>query len=247
MELHKALRNIIQTNSTDILKDVRLINILDDINAYQDIPASKYILRAIIVDGFTNKLVSLEKWNYEAEQLSTKFSTITGFIPELVFRIFLSLAYGLGLIDDQEFSQYDSGTNSLSAYVSTQASSKNPFKPLTWKNDMTDDEKDQYLLSLIEYDDSKEKEYNVKFDNISFDVSDNEWVTIQGEILRIKKIPEEANPWLMFALYDHKGRMKETGSLHYITNEDASPKPVSELWYKLKASEISKIRLFWQD
>lgn len=33
MELHKALRHIIQTEGQDILKEIRLVNILDDFKA----------------------------------------------------------------------------------------------------------------------------------------------------------------------------------------------------------------------
>lgn len=99
MELHKALRNIIQTDGPEILKEVRLVNILDDFNAYQDIPASKYILRSIIAEGYTSKLLALGKWDNNAVMLSQKFSSMTGFIPESVFVIFQSIAYGLGWIN----------------------------------------------------------------------------------------------------------------------------------------------------
>lgn len=99
MELHKALQYIIQTEGRDIIKEIRLVNILDDFNAYQDIPASKYILRAIIAEEYTNKLLALGKWDNRAEILSQKFSAMTGFIPESVSAIFQSIAYGLGWIN----------------------------------------------------------------------------------------------------------------------------------------------------
>ena len=77
MELHKALRHIIETEGQDIIKEIRLVNILDDFNAYQDIPASKYILRAIIADGYSSKLLQIGKWDNFAKALSTKFHSLT--------------------------------------------------------------------------------------------------------------------------------------------------------------------------
>ena len=46
MDLHLALKNIIQTEGENIIKDTKIIHILNDFNAFQNIPASKYILRA---------------------------------------------------------------------------------------------------------------------------------------------------------------------------------------------------------
>lgn len=51
MKLHKALKQIVQIDEQDLLKDVRLVNILDDLNAFQDIPSSKYILIRIYKYG----------------------------------------------------------------------------------------------------------------------------------------------------------------------------------------------------
>lgn len=51
MELSHALRHIIQTNDPDIIRGLRLINILIYLNAFQNIQESKYIMRAIIDDG----------------------------------------------------------------------------------------------------------------------------------------------------------------------------------------------------
>lgn len=99
LPLHMALRNVIQSDSEDIIKDVKLVNILDDFHVYNDFPVAKYILRSIIADGYSRKLHSIGCWNNEALQLVSKFVATTGFIPEHVNRIFQSLAYGLGWIN----------------------------------------------------------------------------------------------------------------------------------------------------
>lgn len=99
MPLHIALRNIIQTYGDNIITELRLVNILDDFHAFDAIPALRYILRAIIADGYSSKLLSIGKWDSTAQQLSNKFASITGFVPESVYSIFESIAYGLGWLD----------------------------------------------------------------------------------------------------------------------------------------------------
>lgn len=100
MELHKALRHIVQTEGQGILKEIRLINLLDDFNAFQDISATKYILKAIITEGYSTKLLAVGTWNNTSEMLSAKFSSIMGFIPSYVHLIFQAIAYSLNWIND---------------------------------------------------------------------------------------------------------------------------------------------------
>ncbi len=100
MELHNALRQIIPTEGQDIIKEIRTVNILDDLNAYQDLPAAKYILRAIITDGYMDKFLIIGKWDNQTEMLSQKFSNNTGFNQENVSFIFSNIAYGLGWIEE---------------------------------------------------------------------------------------------------------------------------------------------------
>lgn len=100
MPLHMALRNVIKTDGEDIIKDVKLVNILNDFHAYNEFPVAKYILRSIITDGYSCKLHSIGRWNNEALQLVSKFVSTTGFVPECVNYIFQSLAFGLGWINE---------------------------------------------------------------------------------------------------------------------------------------------------
>lgn len=103
MELHKALRSVIQTEGKSIITEVRLVNILDDFKAYSDMPTAKYILRAIIADGFAQKLLYIGKWNNDAINLAYRFTSTTGFLPDVVEVLFLSLAFGLNWINDEDF------------------------------------------------------------------------------------------------------------------------------------------------
>lgn len=246
MELHKALRHIVLTEGQDILKEIRLINILDDFNAYQDIPASKYILRAIIADGYTAKLSILGKWDSDAELLASKFSSITGFIPESVFRIFLSLAYGLDWIDEYTIHNYNSHSNTSNNNISTQQRSMRGYGSSVWRKNMTEDEKEQYILSMVEYDNSKENHFHVTLENLCFEVNDDEEITIQCEFRRTGKVPGTGYAWLHYALYDQRGRMKDTNIVSCMTNDESNPKPVIDRWWKVIAPKLSKIRLYWE-
>ena len=96
MELHKAIRNIVETDGQEIVKDVRLVNILSDFRAFDAIPASKYILRAVIADGYSHKLLAIGAWNSQSENLCNKFVATTGFQNDYAYMVFQSLAYGLG-------------------------------------------------------------------------------------------------------------------------------------------------------
>lgn len=100
MELHQALRNIIEKEGTEIIKDIKVINFLDDYNAFDNLPALKYILKSIIVEGYSIKLLTIGKWDNQAISLVNKFAATTGFIPEFIDILFQSLAYGLGWIKE---------------------------------------------------------------------------------------------------------------------------------------------------
>lgn len=247
MELHKALQHIIQTEGQDIIKEIRLVNILDDFNAYQDIPASKYILRAIISEGYTNKLLPLGKWDNNTEMLSQKFSAMTGFIPESVSIIFQSIAFGLGWVSSINKGQSGTGQNQQKKSQSNASQKPRPTIQSGWRSDMTDDEKEEYLFSILEYDNSRESQLHVKLENLSFEVNEDEEIEITCEFQRISKIPGTGFAWLHCALYDLRGRMKYTDSIGCIENKYPKLKPIWNKWYKPLASQVSKIRLYWDD
>lgn len=102
MELHKAIRNIVETEGKEIVKDARLVNILSDFRAFDAIPASKYILRAVIADGYAQKLLSIGAWNDKSDNLCTQFAALTGFQYDLAYEIFHCLAYGLGYVSSKQ-------------------------------------------------------------------------------------------------------------------------------------------------
>lgn len=248
MELHKALRNIIQTDGPEILKEVRLVNILDDFQAYQDIPASKYILRAIIVDGYSSKLLAIGKWNSEAETLVNKFSSVTGFIPESVSLIFQSISYGIGWTSNNPEKHPSKTKSPNQQFAQKNSPSTTPFPnrtniPTQWKNNMTEDELDSYFLSLTELDSSNDQVFGASIENLCYFMSDNNNLTLSCEVRRINKKKDYA--FLRYTLYDTKGRAVSTGYGTGKAPNTPNPNPVL-LEFTLPPKMISKIRLYWE-
>lgn len=99
MELHQAIRHIVQTEGADILNELRLINILTDLNAFENVQGSKYIMRAIIADGFCSQFSAIGGMNANANNLIARFISTTGFDSDAATKIFQSIAFGLGWLN----------------------------------------------------------------------------------------------------------------------------------------------------
>ena len=153
MEFHKALRNIIKTDGPEILRDIRLVNILDDFNAYNDIPASKYILRAIISDGYADNLLPLGKWGNQAQAIINKFCVTTGFKEEAVWNIFQSIAFGLEWISI--YNPIQSQTRKKTNYVAPKVIPNSDFSC------MTPTQQESYITGLIEVDGNIESKLGI--------------------------------------------------------------------------------------
>lgn len=239
MELHGALRHIIQTEGDDIITDLRLVNILDDFKAYENIPASKYILRAIIADGFAQKLLSVGKWNNDAQKLSSRFVATTGFMPEAVENLFKALAYGLGWIN-----KWNQSSETPTSPASQPQPKPKPAGPRSngWSKKMDEDETDDFFQAITEYDKSSESKFKVKLENLYYYVDDSN-LCFSLEIRHNFK--DNSNPVLRYAIYNVKGKIILSYFVAYTSKQMANPKPCTECTWK-KASNISKIRFFWE-
>lgn len=147
MELHKSLQYVIQTDGAEILNQSRLINILDDLHAYQDIPAAKYILRSIVTDGYMTQFLSIGNWNNQTEALVHKFSKSTGFVLEVVNVIFQSIAYGLNWIEKISNIPLKQ-ENDASIKGPSQSSAKEAPKHICFKGIPITGSKEEFLKSI---------------------------------------------------------------------------------------------------
>lgn len=246
MPLHKALRNVILTEGKDIVKELRLVNILDDFHAYESISASKYILRAIIADGYSTKLLSLGMWNNKALNLVDRFIQNTGFIKESATGIFQSIAFGLGWI------------NEIKSYPNSSASSSIPNKPTQpqlqtprkqikklWNSDMDEDETNDFFMSITEIDNETANSFGVEIENLCFFLNTSGNISLSCEIVRKSKKKNKDYAFLHYALYDAKGRVASTDYHTVMQPESPNSNPII-IGLELSPEDISRIRLYFQ-
>lgn len=96
MKLHLALKNIVNLSGTSILKEQRLVNILADFNAYDDIPSAKFIIKTIIDEGYMEKLLANGKWDLNCDKLIDQFAAMTGMVKDNVTYVFESIGFCMG-------------------------------------------------------------------------------------------------------------------------------------------------------
>lgn len=240
MKLHKALRAIIQTEGDTIITETRLVNILDDFKAYTDMPTAKYILRAIIADGISHKLLAIGKWNNEALNLASRFASATGFMPDAVEILFKSIAFGLSWM-----TQWESSPKSIKPSVVPQPV-PNPVKPIGprsngWTNKMDEDQTDDFFQSITEYAKSSEAQFKVKLENLFYIVEDSD-LKFSLEITHTFR----SDKWvtLNYTIFNLKGKIISNSQVGLVKKDSINPMPVFAYTFT-KASNIGKIRFYW--
>lgn len=100
MELYNALKKVVDLQTEDILKDIKLINILSDFKAYEDMPSSKYLLKYMINEGLIANLLyeyqSQDDLNILLDSHKTLLSDTYGYKDGLADYVVRSIAYALG-------------------------------------------------------------------------------------------------------------------------------------------------------
>lgn len=239
MDLHLALKNIIQTEGKDIIKDTKIIHLLNDLNAFQNIPASKYILRAIIKDGYVEMILSLSKWDDRTDAIVQKFANSTGFVITSVEQIFRSLAFGLGLINDIIVNS-NTKTNNSSKPNNTQMQQN----ATGWRPNMTKAEKENYLLSLVEFNREKEKSLGVYTQNLSCNIESSNEFTFFVEIKKTN-YKQDTFASLRMVIYDINGKIKCIDYLGFLNN-DIPSLSISDCYIEFKIKQIGKIYIYWE-
>jgi hypothetical protein len=244
MELHLALRKIIETDGAGIINDVRLINILSDFKAYDNYPSSRYVLRIMIGEGYMQKLYSIGKWNNLSESLQNKFSVITGFEIEIVEIVFQSIAFGLGWINKI------SPTHSK-RYNSNISHNKSCLSQQEWDHLTYEQRVDYYNTNTIWNNNSQD--YGVSIDNFTFDFysqgSDNENDNMLSHALQYRFVikGELTQPFKIKALFYGKGnKVKEIRELESFHCKNYSGYKIvdSSIWVTFHWMQISRIEIF---
>lgn len=104
MELYNALKKVVELQSEDILKDIKLINILSDFKAYDEMPPSKYLLKYMINEGVMANLLYDYKTQTEVSLLLSKHTKLLsdtyGYKEDLAGYVLNCIAFSLGWIYD---------------------------------------------------------------------------------------------------------------------------------------------------
>lgn len=95
--LPESIKGVIQQYGNDIVKSIRLSNILDDVASFDDLPAAKPVLRTLLKAGYGEKLLSVKKdWNLKVNSYTTEICQNYGFQQDIVTYLLSSIVYGLG-------------------------------------------------------------------------------------------------------------------------------------------------------
>lgn len=97
MELHTLLGEIVKTYGRDIINDQRIVNILSDYNVYADNPNYKFIIKNIISEGYSSKILMMRIWDLKADQMVEKFIHLTGIDARTAQYVFKAMAFSVGV------------------------------------------------------------------------------------------------------------------------------------------------------
>lgn len=163
MELHKAIKEIVEQQGSDIIKNVQVINFLLDYRAFADKPATKLILRDIINSGYAEEILALKNegigWQIKFKKYQHEFIDACGYKEELAVYVFDSIAYALGMNVEKEEPRERPAFNVDSFFPITevplpQSKQLSNSSSSTQQNDPTD----FYTIALTFYNNGKYKQ-----------------------------------------------------------------------------------------
>lgn len=96
--MHTIIKKIIKKQGQDVITSKILVNCIDDEGGFSDVEKRPYkkILKLIIEEGYSRKLLDIGAWNAEAEMLVRTCAQRSLIQEEGVLYVFACLAYGLG-------------------------------------------------------------------------------------------------------------------------------------------------------
>lgn len=98
MKFHETLKSIVSQHGSSILIERRIINILKDMNAFEDMPAYRGIMTTIISEGYMEELIKMGAWTPKAQKLAAYLQTNWGIPGNLSDVVVQSIAYALDYI-----------------------------------------------------------------------------------------------------------------------------------------------------
>ena len=96
--MHTIIKKIIKKQGQDVITSKILVNCIDDEGGFFDVEKRPYkkILKLIIEEGYSRKLLDIGAWKAEAETLARTFAQRNKLQEDEIIYVFSCLAYGLG-------------------------------------------------------------------------------------------------------------------------------------------------------
>ena len=158
MELHKAIKEIVEQQGADIIKNIQVINFLLDYRAFTDKPATKLILRDIINSGYAEEILALKSnvagWQTKFNQYEHEFIDACGYKEELATYVFESIAYAIGLGIDASEPTYKPHFN-VDSFFSLPTGSNEESTETQVQTTQQPDPVDLYTIALSFYNEGK--------------------------------------------------------------------------------------------
>ena len=100
MELHEAIKTIVDTFGKDIISERRFLNMVADYYSFKDNPAGKMVLSALVNGGYLSQLIgtlSEKELSITINQIKKEVENNYGFRPNLIDDILTNIIRGLNL------------------------------------------------------------------------------------------------------------------------------------------------------
>ncbi len=236
MELHKAIQQIIKAHGKNTLQEPRLLNMLNDYQAYKANPACKFFVSSLFNEGVIALLMSYGQWNTQCNQLVNQVSKTTGFQVSLVSLVLKSFAFGLGWLKESDIFNTPNNPNPPKPKPTPPA----PQSPPTRARNADD------LERMVQINSNVLSLTGVRLSGFSFEFlkyPDNAYYKINCEMERIGKAIKADYYYIVIALYDLTGRVRlsddlfcgekipsfETISNTYSINKSVDPTKLSKI------------------
>lgn len=137
--LPQAIKIVVGIYGKDVVKDVQMVNILNDVVSLEDPNAIKSILRDVVKMGYGEKMLVInapkENYHLKVKAFSKDISDSLGYKEVIVQYILYSIAYGIGICPQEPYMK------NLEA--------RKPNKITEKTSQKADDEEDEYEKSGI--------------------------------------------------------------------------------------------------
>lgn len=252
MKLYEAIKRVIDCDGIEVITNQRIVNILSDFQAYTEVPSSKYILRAIIADGYAKRLLEIGSWGNESKKLLSQFITQTGFQQNISIYVFKSVAYGLGWVKDVSVSQNGNTTNPRPVIKNNEIQLDKTQSQLDKMSDGAFQKykknAEDYLTNIIEFKSNFEKELGTKVvPHIEFNQYEGFFLRfeVDGEI----KIKYDYSIMFYVILYDSNNKIITREELyigiHHPKFEVCQSFIASSSYHKV--NNIQRIVVYWTE